>query len=313
MHSPRRNSQIIYLALLILVALLFKDAILHTWDSAFYRYFPCKKPITYNLGVFDESFGISKEEFLDILKEAEIVWEEEFKGELFSYVPDSKRALKVNLIYDYRQEVTEEMEQILGEVDETRASYDSLREKYNELQNEYLSKKAEYQEAIKIFQQIQKSYNNEVEYWNSKGGAPKDKYEDLKKEDENLRAQYQKIKVMEQDVNAYVPEINAMVAKINDLARKLNINVGALNTIGQTRGEEFTQGEFKSSHGGSEINIYEFSSKEKLKNVLAHELGHALGLLHVEDEEAIMYRLNENKTGRLSVGDVEALNLLCGK
>src|SRR3989338_9295291 len=71
---------------------------------------PCTKPIPYTLGTFDAKFNISKKYFLEAVAQAETIWENP-KGDhlgknLFVYSPTntSKSVLKINLIYDYRQQ-----------------------------------------------------------------------------------------------------------------------------------------------------------------------------------------------------------------
>ena len=119
------------------------------------------------------------------------------------------------------------------------------------------------------------------------------------------------LKILETQLNEMVREINKLVGSLNRLIKSLNLNVGAYNTIGASRGETFVGGIYHSAEGVREINVYEFSNRDKLVRVLAHEFGHALGLEHVEDRNAMMYKLNEGDARVLSKSDLVALKALC--
>lgn len=53
-------------------------------------------------------------------------------------------------------------------------------------------------------------------------------------------------------------------------------------------------------------------SRDEVINVLAHEIGHALGIGHSEKDEALMYYSNSDKISKLSQDDIDALVYLYG-
>lgn len=285
----------------------FQQIIINLRDE----YLPCKKPITYSIGSFDDRFKISKEDFLGVVKTAEETWEKSIDRELFSYDSDGSGELKINLIYDIREEASQKLRDIGVTVNDTRASYNDLKSKYNTMQADYLKLKSEFQSRSALFVNRQNIYTKEVESFNNTGGAPEADYIRLNEEKIYLDKEFIEINKLQAKINEEVNNINAFVVVLNRLVSSLNIEVKKFNTIGDILGGEFEEGTYEEGEDGKKINIYQFDTEGKLARILAHEFGHALGLAHLENSKAVMYYLNNGINEELTTEDVEALKERC--
>ncbi|MFH0928538.1 MAG: matrixin family metalloprotease [bacterium] len=157
------------------------------------------------------------------------------------------------------------------------------------------------------------AYEKQVKRWNSQNGAPKNEYDALNLEQAALETQLAALNQKQDALNSLIDQINATVAMLNSIAQQLNLKVADYNTLGQANSEEFSEGEYVSDASGIRINIYQFTTQDKLLRVLEHELGHALHLEHVADPEAIMYRLNSGSSLLPTPADLTELTTTCWK
>lgn len=270
---------------------------------------PCSQPINYSIGQFDKTFGVSEEEFFKNLSLAEAIWEKPLGNDFFNF--SESGALKINLIYDYRQQATDELKKLGITIDNSQDSYNQIKASYESLIKKYNIKKAALDKIIKDFNVRQSAYEQRVQFWNNKGGAPSVEFQKLEVERNSLNDQAKKINQEQTALKKIVDEINAAVNVMNRLVRELNLKVDNYNTIGADVGKEFKEGEYVRDVNGERINIYQFDSKNKLIRVLAHEFGHALGLEHNDNPDSIMYRLNEGMNEKLSADDIKDIQSFC--
>jgi hypothetical protein len=254
---------------------------------------------------------MSQAQFLSAIQAGEAIWERGSTRNLFTY-DEVNGSVVINLVYDYRQEAIDKLRSIGITISDTHSSYDQLKVKYDILHSTYDARKTAVEAAIADFQRRQDAYNQEVQIWNARGGAPKDIYSRLQGEKAALEVTRAQIQTQQEIFNSDVDTTNALATQLNRLANSLNIAAEKYNSIGASTGGEFEEGVYESSLGDQKINIYEFGDKSELVRVLAHELGHALGLGHVEDKSAIMYKLNQSSNEHLAPADLTELERICG-
>lgn len=271
---------------------------------------PCSKPLGYYVADFDPRFKISEQEFLAAVAEAEAIWEESSGQDLFVHDEESG-ALKINLVYDYRQETSDHLQSLGYKIEKTQSSYDNLKAYHDRIYADYVAKKSTLETMVSQFETRKAEYERQVNYWNQQGGAPKKEADKLNSEREALSRLASQIKQLQNTVNSLVGEINNLVPVLNNLAYELHLNVNNYNKVGEERGSQFEEGVYRKDSSEESITVYEFTSREELVRLMAHELGHALGLEHVENEASIMYRLNKNQGHELTEADLSELNRIC--
>jgi hypothetical protein len=298
---------------------------------------PCSMPIMYSLGTFDSGFGLTKMQFLDDINQAVQIWDKPFGKTFFELASssgsganaaaningyDAASDLKINLIYDYRQQATDAMNAVGSSIDDETSVYNALKAKYNSLSVAYTQEKAALATVVADFQTEQNNYNQTVNYWNGRGGAPAAEYATLTQEKSTLESQAAAVTGDQDALNGTVNTINSTAATINKYVALLNSEATQYNSIASTSGtgEEFDEGEYvvdaTSGDGATankHIDIFQYSTQTKLIRVLAHELGHALGLGHTtSNPQAIMYPLNQGTNLSLAPEDVAAVKEECG-
>lgn len=248
----------------------------------------CPAPLAYSIGTIDERFGLSKGEAQKVVREAEALWEKGTGRELFVYTPAS--AFTINFIFDDRQQLTVDEHKLRAVLDRKEDVSSTIKEKYENLLTRYKTLGETYEARVKTYDNKLATHNSEVARWNDAGGAPEEVYKRLNEEQATLDAENMMLSALAKTLNGLVDAINKLGEAGNRTVRDYNDNVQTYNNRFNHE-REFTEGDYYQGR----INIYQFKDVTELRLVLAHELGHALSLGHVNDSKSVMYYLMDKQ------------------
>jgi Matrixin len=243
----------------------------------------CSRPLAYRVDQFDERFGLSREELRDALRQAEEVWERAVGRDLFVQTPTAR--LAVNMYYDERQQRTQAGDRLQGAMKETRASHESLGKSYAEWRATYERRLRDYKDGQAEYQNRAQALSQQIQEWNARGN-PHGERPALENERARLADMRQRLEADRVALQELATTVRGLAEKGNAIAVTHNASVATFNALyGAPR--QFHKGEFD----GGQIAVFEFHDSRDLVLLLAHELGHALGVRHVDDTAGIMHAL----------------------
>ncbi len=256
-----------YLLLIFLVSLtIFYLQKIDFRIDKFLYYYPCDEPIFYRIDTVDSRFGLTRAQVQNVSQDASEIWNRIYDKKLFFY--DSKGDLSINLIFDTRQAL----------VNQYKTLESGLEKKKSELD----PKIAEYKNQVSSFNDRSKKLYEQVVYWNSQGGAPQEEFDKIVAEQKALQEEASKLNEMSKSLNQSTDLFNASVYELNRTVNSLNASLS----------ERPEEGVYKESE--NRIEVYFNNNRSELTRTIAHEMGHARGMGHAKDPDAIMYSKTSN-------------------
>ena len=265
---------------------------------------PLDTRLRYRIGEVDPRFNLSQEQVQNLAQQAAEIWHVGTLKSLFVYDPNAK--LTINLIYDERQAESNARSQEMKILENTQQYTHNEKQKIQQIQTELDianreldMQKANYQSKVDQYNQLVNSINQAQQNMDVNARFQLDQQKD------QLTTEQVQLKQQLDNYNQKVYALNQQVEQLNSVNQQFNQSVDRFNTRFQPR--QFDKGIFD----GRSINIYEFESNDDLRVTIAHELGHALGLLHNDDPKALMYPMMKEQdlqNFKLTAADLAMLN-----
>ncbi|MDZ7659133.1 matrixin family metalloprotease [Fodinibius sp.] len=271
---------------------------------------PCQDPLTYRLGDIDSRFDITQKELAKIMDEVEQLWESAIDKDLINLSQDGQVAL--NLIYSEEQKRTDAERQFSDRITAKEQQVSTVEREYKRLSDRYEKAEKDVRQTLNEYNSKISTYNQLAKEWEGKEASSKiiAKFKTLEQEISTLEAS---LKRKKKNLESLRERTNAKTEKLNNLIKEHNNLIAEYNDR-FSKPRKFDQGRFVKRGENQAINIYQFGNRAQLKTVLAHEVGHALGLDHVDNPKSIMHNMmaKQNMANlQLTEEDISALKKQC--
>jgi len=247
----------------------------------------CDTPIPYRVEASDPRFPLDSSAFRRGVFKAELLWEQAIGKDLFTY--DQTASLVIRTEFDERQKMTSEAEKLEQEVSAYEASAEKIKVSYDSTSTKYEKAQASFKSTADIFNRKLADYNADVKKWNASGSGTPEEYEKLENRRKKLEKEERALVADSKNINALAEDVNTLARKLNKSTTDINQNV---TTFRERYGEPkpFIQGLYDGAVPS--VTIFQFKDQGDLLLVLAHELGHALGIEeHVPSEASLMHSM----------------------
>jgi hypothetical protein len=254
---------------------------------------PCAVPLAWRIDRVDGRFGITAAQARVAVQRAAALWEGAVDRRLFAEDPAGGFAIR--FVYDDRQATAQERGRLVEEIEEVDRSLETGRKELEELSKGYAQLMAQYEQDLQDFERRASEHNSTVRDWNRRGGAPDSVLEELRSIGDELE-------VRRRGLRDQGSEIRAFRQSFQEREDRFNREVGEQRQKGEALTRAFPAERVESAQYreavrtrngrvvqvNREINVYRFDNPNDLELVVAHELGHALGLGHAPVTGAVM-------------------------
>lgn len=284
--------------------------------EAFSKRTPCSQPLSYAIGNIDTRFSITEDELEKAVEKAAGVWNSGTDTILLSARKGEplRDDITIQLVYDDRQERTDREVRFRERIRSQQIRLDNQQINHDKKRKLFDQRSKEYQ----VFAENTSDQLDELNKWvtekNDNGGFTGTDLEQFTQRKKEAEEAQEKVRIKQQELDVLARSINSEMDKLNEKYQVHNKLIDQYNDkfAGDLR---FAKATFQKTSAGGVVTVNQFMNEKELILILAHELGHALGVSHLNQPKAVMYSLmggqQINPFVQLTQSDIEAVVQLC--
>lgn len=271
----------------------------------------CAQTITWKIGSVDARFDMDNDSLKSIVQSVSDLWSEAAGYPVIAYDPDGE--VELNLYYTDQQQYTEDKQQLSDRIERLRQKFYAQNLMYQRQENSFENEQTEFNKKQAEYNAVVEAYNQTLSRIQTTGVRSREL-------DDRLKKLGREIDMKEADLASMREDLREQDAELRNLSNRLNSRANSVNELVYQYKKRFSgwrtfyQGVYLDVGGKRKINIYQFDDVGRLKLILAHEFGHALGLKHVGNPKSVMYYLTDRQNTadlQLSEEDIREIQFRC--